>query len=164
MSRRVLIDCLAFGSEGGSLQGELEVAALTRLHDSLSDFGGCLAYRIRGAIGERKRPELRVEVDGDLSLRCQRCLEVLPYRVELRSLLEFVDSDSDLTQEELEDDSRDYLPVQKALDVAGLIEDELILALPSVPRHTDCALPGAAREDLNLSPFSVLAGLQGRLQ
>lgn len=164
MSRRVLIDCLAFGSEGGSLQGELEVAALTRLHDSLSDFGGCLVYRIRGAIGERKRPELRVEVDGDLSLRCQRCLEVLPYRVELRSLLEFVDSDSDLTQEELEDDSRDYLPVQKALDVAGLIEDELILALPSVPRHTDCALPGAAREDLNLSPFSVLAGLQGRLQ
>jgi uncharacterized protein len=34
----------------------------------------------------------------------------MAYRLKLRSVLEFVDSDGDLTQEELEDDSRDFLP------------------------------------------------------
>jgi hypothetical protein len=44
---------------------------------------------------------------------CQRCLEAIEYPLELRSLLEFVDSDGDLTQDELEDDSRDFLPMQR---------------------------------------------------
>ncbi len=164
MSRRVFIDCLAFGLEGGSLQGELQVASLTRLHDLLTDSTACLTYRMAGGIGQRQRPELRLEVDGVLSLRCQRCLETLLYPLALRSLLEFVDSDGDLTQEELEDDTRDFLPLQKDLDVAGLIEDEILLALPTVPRHDDCALPGSGEEKAALSPFSVLAGLQGRSQ
>ncbi|ACV34848.1 MAG: DUF177 domain-containing protein [Candidatus Accumulibacter sp.] len=162
MSRRVVIDSLAFASEGGSLQGELQVVLLTRLLDLLTDSTGSLVYRVAGRIGQRNRPELLVEVDGVLSLRCQRCLEALEYPLELRSLLEFVDSDGDLTQEELEDDSRDFLPLQKELDVAGLIEDEILLALPIVPRHADCVLPGAVREEAASSPFLVLAGLKGR--
>jgi uncharacterized protein len=80
----------------------------------------------------------------------------------LRSLLEFVDSDGDLTQEELEDDSRDFLPHAEGTDVAVLIEDEILLALPSVPRHDDCVLPGGGQESAKVSPFSVLAGLQGK--
>jgi uncharacterized protein len=162
MSRRVVIDSLAFASEGGSLQGELQVVLLTRLLDLLTDSAGSLVYRVEGRIGQRNRPELLVEVDGVLSLRCQRCLEALEYPLELRSLLEFVDSDGDLTQEELEDDSRDFLPLQRELDVAGLIEDEILLALPTVPRHEDCVLPGVVREEAAASPFSVLAGLKGR--
>ena len=82
--------------------------------------------------------------------------------MQLRSLFEFVANDSELTQEELEDDSRDFLPVEKELDVLALIEDEILLALPTVPRHDDCVLPGAVRESPNESPFSVLAGLKGR--
>jgi uncharacterized protein len=96
-------------------------------------------------------------------LCCQRCLEAIEHPIEVRSLLEFVDSDGDLTQEELEDDSRDFLPDQKELDVAVLIEDEILLALPIAPRHDDC-LPGAARGSANVSPFSVLAGLQGKAE
>jgi uncharacterized protein len=57
--------------------------------------------------------QLLVEVDGTLSLCCQRCLETIEYPIEVRSLLEFVDSDDDLTQEELEDDSRDFLPASE---------------------------------------------------
>lgn len=162
MSRRVLIDSLAFGREGGSLQGEVPVATLTRLLDLLTASAGCLTYRLEGGVGNRNRPQVLLHVDGVLSLRCQRCLEALEYRLDLRSLLEFVDGDGDLTQEELEDDSRDFLPAQKDLDVVALIEDEILLALPTVPRHDDCVLPGAGHDEAILSPFSVLAGLQGR--
>jgi len=166
MSRRVVLNCLAFARESGFLQGDLLVETLTRVHDSLSESTGRLQYRIAGKIGQRKRPQLLVEVEGDLSLRCQRCLEPLAYSLRLRNLLEFVDDDGDLTQEEVEDDSRDFLPLPEALDVATLVEDEVILALPAVPRHADCVLPGAMREEeaTSQSPFSVLAAFKGRPQ
>ncbi len=79
MSRRVVIDSLVFASERGSLQGELQVVLLTRLLDLLTDSTGSLVYRVEGRIGQRNRPELLVEVDGVLSLRCQRCLDALEY-------------------------------------------------------------------------------------
>ncbi len=164
MSRRVVIDSLAFGHEGNSLEGELPLAELTRLHDLLTDSTGSLAYRVEGGVGSGDRSQLLVQVDGVVHLCCQRCLETLAYPLALRSLLEFVDSDGDLTQEELEDDSRDFLPAQKELDVAVLIEDEILLALPTVPRHADCVLPGSGQGLAPESPFSVLAGLKGRAQ
>ncbi len=162
MSRRVLIDSQVFGFEGGSLQGEVPVATLARLADLLVDSTGSLAYRLEGGMGSRDRSQLRLQVDGVLSLCCQRCLEPLTYSLQLRSLFEFVANDIELTQEELEDDSRDFLPAEKELDVLALIEDEILLALPTVPRHEDCVLPGGARESTEESPFSVLAGLKGR--
>ncbi|WP_374681423.1 DUF177 domain-containing protein [Accumulibacter sp.] len=162
MSRRVLIDSLAFGLEKGSLQGEVPVAKLARLTDLLADSTGCLRYRVEGGMGSRGRSLLVLQVDGVLSLCCQRCLEPLRYPLALRSLLEFVASDGDLSQEELEDDSRDFLPAEKELDVLALVEDEILLGLPSVPRHDDCVPPGGARELTKESPFSVLAGLKGR--
>jgi hypothetical protein len=44
-----------------------------------------------------------------------------------------------------------------------LIEDEILLALPTAPRHDDCVLPGGVgKESAIVSPFSVLAGLHGK--
>lgn len=163
MSQRVVIDIPAFAVERASLAGELELCQLARLADLLSDAGGSLVYRLDGSMGSDGRAQLRVAVDGVVSLCCQRCLEALAHPLELRSVLEFVASDSDLTQEELEDDSRDFLPLEKELDVIALIEDEILLALPAVPRHDDCVLPGGSQESPSESPFSILAGLKGRV-
>lgn len=55
------------------------------------------------------------------------------------SVLELIADEADLTQDALEDDSRDFLVAQKELDVAALIEDEIILALSLTPRHEDLA-------------------------
>ena len=162
MSRRVVIDSLAFGLERASLQGDLPLARLPRLADQLADSAGSVRYRLEGSVGSRNRSQLLVQIDGVVSLCCQRCLEAMPYPLALRSLLEFMDGDGDLTQEELEDDSRDFLPLQKELDVVELIEDEILLALPTVPRHEDCALPAAGQRSASESPFSVLASLKGR--
>jgi len=162
MSRRLVIDSRSFGTEGASLRGELAVASLGRLLDLLTDSAGCVQYRIQGGIGSLGRSQLLLAVEGLLSLRCQRCLEAIDYRLEVRSLLEFVDEEGDLTQEELEDDSRDFLPHQQELDVAVLVEDEILLALPTAPRHDDCVLPGARQSTARVSPFSVLAGFHGK--
>jgi uncharacterized protein len=166
MSRRVVIDSLAFAREGGSLHGELPVAGLARLLDALSDSGGSIAYRLRGLTGPRNEPWLVLEADGAQIVRCQRCLEGIVHPVRIRSLLELVGDEKEPTQEEIEDDAKDFLAAEKELDVAALIEDELILALPVAPRHEDCVLPdagGRPEEMERVSPFSALAGLKGKL-
>lgn len=162
MSKRVVINSLTFARETASLQGELPVAELTRLHDLLVDATGSVHYRAEGRLGPRNRPQLLLQLNGVLSVRCQRCLESIAYPLEVRSVLEFVENEEDLTQEEMEDDSKDFLPAQKELDVVALIEDEIILDLPSAPRHDSCALPNAGQETGSASPFSVLAGLKGK--
>jgi uncharacterized protein len=162
MSRRVIIDSLVFARGNGSLQGELPVADLARVLDLLTDSAGNLAYRVQGQIGPlnsgRSRPQLVLEVDGALSVCCQRCLEGIDYPVRIRSLLELVRDEEELTQEEIEDDSKDFLTAQKELDVVALIEDEVILDLPVAPRHENCVLPDSGERSEELSPFSVLKG------
>lgn len=162
MSQRVVIDSSAFARESASLEGEVAVADFARLLDMLTNNGGRLKYRIDGGLGAHNRPQLTVKVDGVLSLRCQRCLEGVSYPVKLRSVLEFVDNEEDLTQEEIEDDSKDFLQAQSELDVVDLIEDEIILDLPSAPRHENCALPGIEQEQKAESPFAVLKNLKGK--
>lgn len=162
MSKRIVINSLAFARDAGSLQGELPIAGLTRLLDQLVDSTGSLSYRIDGRLGPRKQPQLLLQVDGVLSVCCQRCLEGIDYPVAVRSVLEFVDDEEDLTQEEFEDDSKDFLPAQSELDVVALIEDEIILDLPSAPRHESCALPDTGQGTGRISPFSVLKGLKGK--
>jgi len=164
MSQRVVIDSLVFAREGRSLQGELPVAGLTRLLDLLADPAGTISYRVDGQLGPRGEAQLVLRLDGMLSLRCQRCLEGVDYPVKVRSLLEFVKDEEELTQEEIEDDSRDFLVAQKELDVVELIEDEIILDLPPAPRHESCALPEGAQDVEKVSPFSVLKGLKGKVQ
>ena len=163
MSQRIVIDSLAFARDARSLQGELALASLTRVLDMLADTAGVVSYRVEGAVGPRNRPQLHVQLDGVLSVCCQRCLEGIAYPLKVRSLLEFVDNEDDLTQEEIEDDSKDYLPAQSELDVVALIEDEIILGLPPVPRHESCALPETGQGNGKESPFAMLKGLKGKV-
>jgi uncharacterized protein len=164
MSQRVIIDSLAFVREGGLLQGELPVADLARVFNMLADTAGKLSYRVQGQMSPRNRPQLFLEVDGLLSVCCQRCLEGIDYPVRIRSLLELVKDEKELTQEEIEDDSRDFLSAQKEFDVVELIEDEVILDLPTAPRHENCVLPDTGGLSEKVSPFSVLKSLKGKAQ
>ena len=61
----------------------------------------------------------------------------------------------------------DVLALPQRLDLHELLEDELILALPIVPRHGVCpqALPLAAVPEAEAAPnpFAALAALRGRM-
>jgi uncharacterized protein len=163
--QRIVIDSLAFARAGGSLQGELPVAGLTRVLDLLTDSAGDLTYRVRGRMGPT-RPQLVLEVDGALRVRCQRCLEGIDYPVRIRSLLELIgrgeEPTQEPTQEEIEDDSKDFLSAQRELDVVALVEDEIILDLPTAPRHENCVLPDVGASPERVSPFSVLCSMKDR--
>lgn len=161
MSQQIVIDSLSFAREGRSLQGELPVSGLERLHDLLAEIAGVVVFRLDGRLDRQGKPQLLLEVVGEVPLVCQRCLGRYDFPLSIVSTLELIAAEADLTQDELEDDSRDFLVAQKDLDVAALVEDEIILALPTAPRHDDCELPSGGSRGNKVSPFAALKSLKG---
>lgn len=151
-----------FAREGRVLEGTLAVSSLERLHDLLAEVSGEVSFQLRGFKGERGELLLELEVGGQIPLACQRCLKAIPFDLDVDSLLELVPEGADMSQDELEDDTRDFLPLAGELDVAELVEDEILLALPVAPRHEKCGLPGAADAGERVHPFASLAGLKGK--
>ena len=163
MPQQIVIDSLEFAREGRELSGELPLADMPRVAASLLSSEGLLSYRLTGELGARGEPLLRLELTGSLPLQCQRCLERLDSPLDVNVLYE-LRSGGELTQDDLEDDSRDFLPLDRAMDVVALIEDEVILALPVAPRHEDCSPPVMRRDDGIVTPFSVLTKLGKKSQ
>jgi uncharacterized protein len=164
MSEPAVIDSLEFARSEQALAGELPAARLERLHDVLTDTEGTLGYTLRGGKDERQRPLLELKVDGELHLQCQRCLETLSYPVRLQSTLLLVPRGEQL--DELMDDpsAPDAIEASAELDVAELVEDEVLLSLPLSPRHAEGTCESRTRRDENgaeaPSAFSQLAALR----
>lgn len=137
MSAPAVIDTLEFARSGERLGGILPVASLKRLEDILYDTTGELEYEIRGTRDSRRREQLQLSVSGTLRLQCQRCLGQFDYTLGVASVLALVARgarpDTDL--DELE--APDAIEASAELEVAGLIEDEVLLALPLAPRHAE---------------------------
>lgn len=150
------IDSLEFAAQGAHLDGTTAVGNMPRLHEHLNSAQGSVAWQIDGVPDHGGKPALRIAIEGDLDLVCQRCLGSYPFHV---------DGETVLTIEqpgEAHDDEADSITADSALDVSGLVEDEVLLALPMSPRHaeTECAgRPSVAVED-NIRPFAALAKLK----
>jgi len=98
-------------------------------------------------------------------LECQRCLKAVAVPLATERSFLFVHGEDAAAQ--LDTDSEDdVLALTRALDLRELIEDELLLALPIVPRHEVCPVPlvapvddeGVVEEKPN--PFAALAALK----
>ena len=91
---------------------------------------------------------------------CQRCL--LPMQVDLAvdRHFRFVADEATALAED-DDCEEDLLSPTPELTLQTLLEDELLLAMPLIPRHTTCdkPLPQAPEQDLP-HPFAALAGLK----
>ncbi|MFZ2267019.1 MAG: YceD family protein [Azonexus sp.] len=155
-------DAFVFAREGRVLEGELAVSGLERLHDLLAEVSGSVSFRLQGFKSEHGELMLHLEVGGTIPLACQRCLKAIPFDLDVDNLLEIIPEGADMSQDELEDDTRDFLPLAGELDVAEFVEDEILLALPVAPRHEKCGLPGVADAGERINPFAALAGLKGK--
>jgi uncharacterized protein len=75
-----------------------------------------------------------------VGLICQRCLEPMVASLQVDRWFRFVaDEETAARLDESSDD--DVLVMDRTFDVLSLVEDELLLDWPSVPRHLDCQAP-----------------------
>ena len=142
MSAQTVMDPIRFAREAASLGGEFALAEVDRLRDELVEEGGVVTgvatYRLEGAL-VGGRPALRLHIDANPTLRCQRCLGpyVQPLRVE--EVIFLARNDAEMERWEKIDPLLDVIVAVEHMDVRMLVEDEILLSLPVVPRHEeDC--------------------------
>ena len=164
MSAVAVIDSLEFARGQQQLQGSLPVESLQRLEDVLFDSQGSLNYEVRGRLDERNRPRLALKISGNLHLQCQRCLERLEYDVAVLNTLLLAPPGQQVDENIDDPDAPDVIEASPELDLAGLIEDEVLLSLPLAPRHAEGACESRLARSTDAagrpSPFAQLAGLK----
>ncbi|MBE0626720.1 MAG: DUF177 domain-containing protein [Burkholderiales bacterium] len=158
MLQPAAIDGLAFVRAAGALKGRLGIETLPRLAQS-----GCSAsvldFVLTGAINERGKPELRLAVQGSVRLQCQRCLGNMDFPLRFEAQLELATTEAEILAA---DDDVERVVAGREMKVAGLVEDEVILALPMVPKHEQCRAAEESGGGAKPSAFEALAALKKR--
>jgi uncharacterized protein len=178
MSARVFdplrLDVQAFSGDAGELGGRWPLRQFERLADAVhadtppSD-GDEIFWTARGeqrsARGAPAQIWLHLRARASLKLECQRCLQPVDTPLQIDRWIHFVPGEDAAAQ--LDADSEDdVLALTRALDLQELIEDELLLALPLVPRHPVCPSPLLAADEAHepepdrANPFAALAALK----
>ncbi len=158
MLQPAAIDGLAFARNAAALKGRLGLESLARLAQSGCS-GSVLDFVLTGGINERGKPGLKLAVDGSVRLECQRCLGALDLPLHLRTQLELALSEAEITAA---DDDIERVVAGREMSVVALVEDEVLLALPMVPKHERCSATTEMGGSAKASPFQALAALRKR--
>lgn len=105
---------------------------------------GAVDYRLRFEYDQDRRALALGRIRSSLRLPCQRCLGDVEIALDVRLRLGLVMTEQAI--ENLPDDIDPLLVTDARIDTLALIEDELLLALPAIPRHAEglCQPPGLA--------------------
>src|SRR6195952_1973361 len=167
------LDVALFAKEAGTLAGVWPLREFDRIATSaapgvpLTD-ADTVRWSAQGELRPMRGGETQVWLTADaathVALECQRCLKPVTVALQIARKFLFVHGEDAAAQ--LDTDSEDdVLAMTRALDLRELIEDELLLAIPIVPRHDVCPEPlfAAADElpdDPAPNPFAALAALK----
>ena len=168
------LDVASFAKDAGELDGRWPLRQFSRIKDSIHaekpiNDGEEVAWSARGELREARSTQpqvwLHLKAAARLRLQCQRCLGPVELDVDIDRAFRFVAGEDAAAQMDADSDE-DVLALTRALDLGELIEDELLLALPLVPRHDVCPAPllagdaDGAQNQEGPNPFAVLAGFR----
>ena len=130
-----LPDLMAMAERQGVLEGDIALADLGRLKGLLSSSDGTARARITLRRGHDELLLMDLGCEAALELTCQRCLEPVTYKVNEKTEFAVAETEESLAilprgTELIALDGDRFQP-------ASVIEDELIVSLPLVPRHGD---------------------------
>jgi uncharacterized protein len=165
------LDVETFARDGASLEGAWPLSQLERFSacgspDEAVRPDEVLTWRIQGELrtarGQEAEIWLALQAQTELAMTCQRCLKPVRFPVSVVQSLRFVQGEDAAAALDA-DSEEDVLALNRALDARALLEDELLLALPLVPKHERCTepLPVAAPilvDESRPNPFAALAG------
>ncbi|CAN5737054.1 DUF177 domain-containing protein [soil metagenome] len=167
------LDVTAFARDGSTLEGDWPLAEFGRIAEaapaeSLPTDDDAVQWSAHGerrpVRGGESEIRLHLTAHGDVALVCQRCLKPVLVTLDVARNYLFVHGEE--TAAEIDVDSEDdVLAITRALDLHELIEDELLLAMPLVPRHEVCPEPlpvpiDEEEDDGAPNPFASLAALK----
>lgn len=162
------VDPIRLAEQNLRLEGLVKLVDMQRLNASRHQAGEdeTASVDLQFGVDEQGQPYIKGHLKTSLGLQCQRCMERLTYEIMSDFALGIIKS---LDEEKSLPDQYEPAMVKEdgQLALRDLIEDELILNLPLIPRHD----PEACKIKLPLSdsgwkegesenPFQVLQSLK----
>ena len=136
------LDALGLARSAARVEREFQVAGFARLRDRLAEPTGTAMARAEFGL-QGRWPVVRLAVTADVVLTCQRCLGPMRRKLSLEAKLVFAEEGAPELPGGFEAIGGD----PRKLDLAALVEDELLLGLPIIPQHEAgeaCELAAAA--------------------
>ncbi len=156
-------------AEGGqSIAGRLAFTRMQRLAEVVKNTEGSAEVALDFAVDEQGIPHVHGQVRCEVVLICQRCLEAMTVPIDVEMDLGIVGSDDEANR--LPERYDPLVAGAEPVLVAELVEDEILLALPAVPRHEGkvcaAAIPEQVGEgdtaEVAANPFAILAQLKAK--
>ncbi len=149
-----------------SFCGRKPIGQFQRFKACLTSESGEVAYQLRFHRDEQGRTLLSGDLRASPQLECQRCLEPMTWELSLSLALVLVRTE--VEAERLET-TLDVVVAEEgeSIHLLDLLEDEMILALPTVAKHADSNCAGLLAAELpeskdsgaeeKVNPFAALA-------
>ena len=168
------LDILTFAKSATSISGDDALDLFPRLkgEDLRESPNEIVHWSLRGEEIESEDGEnqiwLHLQAKTQLTLTCQRCLAPANFDLEVSRSFRFV-ADEQVALAQDDENEEDLLVIDRKFNSLELIEDELIMSMPIVPRHPSCHnayLASLAEENAQSTeferpnPFAVLEQLK----
>ena len=159
------VDPRKLAEREAQLHGFVELKSMPQLLSLLVDDEGNVNVGLEFALDQQKLRTVKGHATAKVKQQCQRCLDPVDVELDAEFSLAVV-----LNEEQAKNLPRYYDPllVEEDVELAALVEEELILTLPAVAYHQDCDVQLSYGEgdaepserDEKPNPFSVLASLK----
>jgi uncharacterized protein len=161
------LDVASAAADGAVLSGAWPLGSFGRLVDGPvgdASVEWSARFEWRAVPGGAAQPRLHLQAQARVWRDCQRCLQPVALDLAVDRAFRFVADEETAAVLDAESEE-DMLVLSRAFDLRELLEDELLLDLPLVPRHDTCPqpLPREAAEPASAPdahPFAALAALK----
>ena len=128
-----------FAQHGMTLQGELLISDCCQLGDTLLNDNSSVTFTLGFSLDERGFVLIQGSIAASLPLLCQRCCKPMTFALQTYPRLTVVESDDQATR--VIADSDPLVIGEGPLLLKTIIEEELVLNMPMIPRHEqgECA-------------------------
>ncbi|MDR3454812.1 MAG: YceD family protein [Rhodoferax sp.] len=169
------LDVKAFAQAAGQLAAQDTLGKYGRLMQETQGLGADLPLNwtatgeLRPTLGEPDQVWLHLQAEATLPLTCQRCLGPVDVHVSVDRTFRFV-ADEETAAAQDDESEEDLLVLSHDFDLHALIEDEVLMELPHLPRHEVCPVDVKlavadeafeAETEAKPNPFAILAKLKG---
>lgn len=144
------LDLFEFARSGRDAAGTVRVSQLPRMLNEVPadapDRDSAFTWQAEGAMQpelqddgtEGRQPYLRLAIHGSAWLECQRCLTPYAQAFDCDATYRIVATEEEADEFPLDEDELDVIVGSRHFDLVDLIEEELLLSLPLVPKHDVC--------------------------
>jgi uncharacterized protein len=144
------LDLFEFARSGRQAAGTVRVSQLPRMLNEVPaeapDRDSAFTWQAEGTTQpelqddgtEGPQPYLRLAIHGSAWVECQRCLTPYTQAFNVDAIYRIVNTEAEAEEFPLDEDEVDVIVGSSHFDLIDLIEEELLLSLPLVPKHEVC--------------------------